>query len=242
MTITFENDDDVVIYALEKSIAYARRTQQIFMAQCVWWLASILGLEQGLLVYIDNLQRAFSEASVETSGQRVSVTPRDIQEDSRLCAELSPALPKDLRINSNQREKTFSPTPQFVQEDLRPYTGNDNIHLDRIQQIGKETPDLEEEFDNIHLDRIQQIGKETPDLEKEFDSEPDQPSRVLKKAEQFLSISKRDRKAFSKKKAKDQLSRTRSGKIIAKPLSNKQRNYLQSIPKDTIVEYIANRK
>jgi len=41
MTITFENNDNVIIYALEKSIAYARRTQQIFVAQCVWWLASI---------------------------------------------------------------------------------------------------------------------------------------------------------------------------------------------------------
>jgi hypothetical protein len=47
MTITFENDNDVIIYALEKIISYARRTQQIFVAQCVWWLASIIGLEQG---------------------------------------------------------------------------------------------------------------------------------------------------------------------------------------------------
>ena len=190
------------------------------MAQCIWWLASILGLEQGLIVYIDKLQRAFSEASVGSSGQGVSVTPRDIQEDSRIRAELSPALSKDLRINSNQREKTFSPTPQVVQEDLKPYTATDNIHPDRIQQVGKETPDLEEEYDSM----------------------PDQQSRVLKEAEQFLSISRKDRKAFSKKKAKDQLSRMRSGKIIAKPLRIKQRKYLQSIPKDTIVEYVAKRK
>jgi len=171
MTITFENDNDVIIYALEKSIAYARRTQQIFVAQCVWWLASILGLEQGLIAHIDILQRASRETSVGTSGQRVSVTPRDIPEDSR-----------------------------------------------------------------IHPDRIQQVGRETPDLEEEYDSEPDQQSRVLKEAEQFVSISRQDRKAFSKKKAKDQLSQTRSEKTIAKSLSNKQRKYLQSIPKDTIVE------
>jgi hypothetical protein len=56
MTVSFENDNDVIIYALEKIISYARRTQQIFVAHCVWWLASIIGLEQGLVNYIDNIQ------------------------------------------------------------------------------------------------------------------------------------------------------------------------------------------
>jgi hypothetical protein len=56
MTITFENDNDVIIYTLEKVISYARKTQQVFVAQCVWWLASIIGLEQGLIKFIDNLQ------------------------------------------------------------------------------------------------------------------------------------------------------------------------------------------
>jgi hypothetical protein len=55
MTITFENDHDVIVYALEKIISHARRTQHIFVAQCVWWLASIIGLEQGLIIHIDNL-------------------------------------------------------------------------------------------------------------------------------------------------------------------------------------------
>jgi len=112
--------------------------------------------------------------------------PRDIQEDPRIRAELFPALSEDLGTNSSQREKSISPTPRDVQEDLRPYTGIDNIHPDRIQQVGKETPDLEEEYD----------------------SEPDQQPRVLKEAEQFLSISRKDRKAFNKRKAKDRLSRT----------------------------------
>jgi len=55
MTINFENDNDVIVYALEKIIAYARSTQQIFVAQCVWWLASIIGLDKGLTIHIDNL-------------------------------------------------------------------------------------------------------------------------------------------------------------------------------------------
>jgi hypothetical protein len=68
MTITFDNDNDVIVFALEKIISHARRIQQIFVAQCVWWLASIIGLEQGLVIYIDNIQSrvAVTVASVKT--------------------------------------------------------------------------------------------------------------------------------------------------------------------------------
>jgi hypothetical protein len=59
MTITFENDNDDIVYALEKIIYHARRTQQIFVAQCIQWLASIIGLYQGLVSYIDNQQSRF---------------------------------------------------------------------------------------------------------------------------------------------------------------------------------------
>jgi hypothetical protein len=87
MTITFETDNDVIVYALEKVIAYARRTQQIFVAQCVWWLASIIGLEQGLVNYIDNLQSRINVTvnpeKASSVGDTVSPIPRDIQEDQR---------------------------------------------------------------------------------------------------------------------------------------------------------------
>jgi hypothetical protein len=102
MTITFENDNDVIIYALEKVIAYARRTEHIFVAQCVWWLASIIGLEQGLINYVDNIQsrvyvavaaealpnetsgtRANQDTETERDVEKVSRTARDIQEDPR---------------------------------------------------------------------------------------------------------------------------------------------------------------
>jgi hypothetical protein len=56
MTITFENDNDGITYAFEKVISHARRTQQIFVAQCVWWIASIIGLQQKRANYIDNNQ------------------------------------------------------------------------------------------------------------------------------------------------------------------------------------------
>jgi hypothetical protein len=56
MTVTFENDNDIIVYALEKVIDYARRTQQIFVAQCVWLLAIIIGLEEALINHIDKLR------------------------------------------------------------------------------------------------------------------------------------------------------------------------------------------
>jgi hypothetical protein len=37
MTISLKNDNDVIVYALEKIISHARKTQQIVVAQCVWW-------------------------------------------------------------------------------------------------------------------------------------------------------------------------------------------------------------
>jgi len=54
MTITFENDNNVIVYALGKIISYARNNQFIFLAQSVWWISSIIGLQQGLIIRIDN--------------------------------------------------------------------------------------------------------------------------------------------------------------------------------------------
>jgi hypothetical protein len=78
MTITFENDNDVLVYALDRIISYARRTQQVFVAQCVWWLASIIGLDSGLVNYIDTQQSRY-EMSVQRGP---SVAPSSEPEDS----------------------------------------------------------------------------------------------------------------------------------------------------------------
>jgi hypothetical protein len=84
MPITFENNNDVIIYALECIISHARRTQQIFVAQCVWWLASIIGLEQELVSNIDNLQGQENMAIREQLSREVSAIPRDLTEDQRV--------------------------------------------------------------------------------------------------------------------------------------------------------------
>jgi hypothetical protein len=57
MTITFANDNDMIVYALEKISSYTRDTQNMFLAESVWWIASIIGLQQGLVIDSDNLKK-----------------------------------------------------------------------------------------------------------------------------------------------------------------------------------------
>jgi hypothetical protein len=91
MSITFSNDNDVIVYALECIIDYARRTQQIFVAQCVWWLASITGFEQGLISHIDNPneRRSVGKINRQQEEREISNTPRNLQGDQRVNKVLS---------------------------------------------------------------------------------------------------------------------------------------------------------
>jgi len=264
MTITFENDNDVIVYALEKVISFARNTQQIFVAQCVWWLASIIGLEQGLVKHIDNLE------------SRSYILPQ----------EPAPVLQKEISTTSikeaiGKLSREISATPRDIQEDSRSCIRTNYVHPGRIQQIEKETPGLEEEYDSElnqqsrvlkEADRFLQLSKRSKLFERSIWKKDKRPKRDNSQTEGIDSseLQRRrsageclrcawpsDRKGthrvadckrpikLDQGKAKDQLSQTRSGKAIAKPvgpLSNKQRNYLQSLPKDTIALYLADRK
>jgi hypothetical protein len=117
MTITFENDNDVIIYGLEKVISYARRNQQIFVAQCVWWLASIIGLESELVNYIDNIQSRINVAIVPKKtpsiGRTVSPIPRDFQEEQRqdkILKECEEYLKESRRLRSIAVRKAIRKT------------------------------------------------------------------------------------------------------------------------------------
>jgi len=56
MTVSCENDNNVIVYALEKIIDYTRKNQYIFVVQRVCWIASSFGLSEGLVMHIDNLR------------------------------------------------------------------------------------------------------------------------------------------------------------------------------------------
>jgi hypothetical protein len=74
MTITFERENDIIVYALEKIISFARENQYFFVANCAWWIASIIGLDSELKIFIDNLE---SRKPAEQY-RDISTTPRDI--------------------------------------------------------------------------------------------------------------------------------------------------------------------
>jgi hypothetical protein len=112
MTITFENNNDVIVYALEKIISYARRTQQVFVAHCVWWLASVIGLEQGLIVHIDNLQEQ-GTTSVELPEDK----PKERSEEDILRPAVFPVHPS--RIQQVPKDREVSLTPRDLTEDQR---------------------------------------------------------------------------------------------------------------------------
>jgi len=118
MTITFENNNDIIVYALEKILSYARDNQYIFLAYSMWWISSIIGLQQGLVVHINNLK------------EQSDIVLRDISK-------------RETNPNNNiQQKKIVSPTPRDIQKHSRPYNGTDNIHQDKIHQIGKMTLNL----------------------------------------------------------------------------------------------------
>jgi len=201
MTVTFENDNDVIVYASEKVIVYVRRTQQMFVAQCVWWLASIIGLEQGLINNIDNIQ---SQVEVATAIEAPS-------EDIASCAEAD----QDTEIIRDLRGVSI--TPRDIQEAPRSRATSDTVHPDRRAQI------------HISNDDISSL-----------DIEDSRQENRAKETEKFISLSRKERKAVTKQNYNN-LSRTRSRKV-KKPITKKQRNYPQSISKDTIIEYLKNRK
>jgi len=56
MTFTFENNNNIIVYTLVKIISYSRDSPYLFVSQCVWWLSVIIGLQQGLVIHINNIE------------------------------------------------------------------------------------------------------------------------------------------------------------------------------------------
>jgi len=186
MTVTFENENDIIVYVLEKIICYARDNHYICVAQSVWWIASIIGLPEGLATHIDNLRLRFDASHL-------------ILEDNQLSSGKD--LPNKLLEHCNTE----------IQES--------HIHPDRIFQVGKVSEDPEDDNRQPELDRA---------------------SDIVQSTKRFLERSRKERAALKQKACV--LSRTRSGKIPVKPLTKKQRNQLQAIPKETLSAYITGRQ
>jgi hypothetical protein len=105
MTLTFENDNDVIVYTFEKIIAFARREQYLFVANCVWWIAGVIGLDQGLITFIDNLESRKEIVDIRA----ISETPRDIARSVSPDKQESTYTPDPLRRTRTGR---INPLPQ----------------------------------------------------------------------------------------------------------------------------------
>jgi len=99
MPITFGNDSDVIVYALEKIIFFARNIQYLFVGNCVWCIAGIIGLDDNLRIHIDNLTLR------ERTIRGVSSTPRDIARNISLDLD-KPALSSSANYISDPLRRT----------------------------------------------------------------------------------------------------------------------------------------
>jgi hypothetical protein len=115
MTITFENDSDVIVYALKKVITFARENQYLLLGNCAWWIAGVIGLDSGLTIYIDNLHSRRQNNQREPIPKRnnleaeVSPTPRDIARGVSSEDKSSKYIPDPLR---RTRKGRINPLPQ----------------------------------------------------------------------------------------------------------------------------------
>jgi hypothetical protein len=116
MTITFESDKDVIVYALEMIVSFAKEKQYLFVANCAWWIAGIIGLDSGLVIYIDNLRsrqpkaRRTSNLEREINYREISEIPRDIARE--VSSEDKPAeyIPDPLKRIRKGRINPLSQT------------------------------------------------------------------------------------------------------------------------------------
>jgi len=208
MPITFENDNDVIVYALGKVISYARDNQFIFLAQIIWWISSIIGLQQGLVDYMDNLRIRLESCSRGKTRLRLV---REI---------VSQVEDRESSVRTSRFDKAVSATPRDIQEDPGPSEEASLAHPGRINHGDNTIHDIS---DGLNID-----------------SELEHLSRVIDSSEQFVQYSRKKRKAFGNQK--EILSRTRSGRIPVPPLTKKQSNRLQAIPKSPLPESLDQRK
>jgi len=100
MTISIESENDVIVYALEKIIAFARSNQYIFLAQSLWWISSVIELQTELVNHIDNLK---------IRSELVSI-PKDV----------IAAIPEQQKKNDpNQKDKIFKECEEFLRDSRR---------------------------------------------------------------------------------------------------------------------------
>jgi hypothetical protein len=117
MPITFDNDNDVIVYALEKVISYARTPQYIFLAQSVWWFSSIIELQEGLVIFIDNIK-----ARSNIGKDVVQPDPINLRGSSEIDSHIQPSRVVQVRASdgnfSSSEEGSVSTTETDIHNEV----------------------------------------------------------------------------------------------------------------------------
>jgi hypothetical protein len=150
----------------------------------------------------------------------IQIDNRKKQSEATLRGSTPQAKATINQHDKSQQGEEKSATPHNIQ-------GNSRLH----NQLGHIRP--------YRISQTQSTIHNISDLQIS-DSSIDQSSHINTQAELFIQKSRKDGKRLTSRN--DPLSCTRSGKLLAKPLSKKQRNYLLSTPKATISHYLENRE
>jgi len=54
MSNTFENEADIILWALAKLLVTFDERQYLFAGQCIWWIAALVQLDPALRHFIDH--------------------------------------------------------------------------------------------------------------------------------------------------------------------------------------------
>ena len=71
MSITFENEADIILWTLAKPLVTFQERQYLFAAQCIWWIGALLQLDPALRYFIDN--REFPSKAIEVNYERRAI-------------------------------------------------------------------------------------------------------------------------------------------------------------------------
>jgi hypothetical protein len=149
MTITFENESDVIIFAFEKVISFARENRYLFVANCVWWISGVLNLQQGLINHIDNLEAR----KAVVYNRAISATPRDIAREVSPEDKPSDYIPDPLR---RTRKGRINPLHQSKRQLKKARKASLKIEREKIHK----EPKLNQRLREIRATVIRNLSKE----------------------------------------------------------------------------------
>jgi hypothetical protein len=122
---------------LEMIISFARDNHYIILAQSIWWISSIIRLQPGLVIHIDNLRNRSHQGDRQGQG-------------SEPASKAS--KPDNYRESSCSR--AVSSTPRDLQEESRNRIDSQQIHADRIRHVDCSEP----------MDHLDSVLKETEEF------------------------------------------------------------------------------